>query len=132
MDGSRRVDRGGFPSLTSLTLIQNDGKVSQVKVKASIPQSQEGRPKVSSSQSKPRLTKLTLKRRSTFYIAEQLRLSRLSTKLKAATLAPKALTDAEEYRRAQEGYETEEEETKEPVAEEAAATKGAFAQWLGL
>lgn len=37
-------------------------------------------------------------------------MNRLSNGLKAAGLKPKALTDAEEYRRAQEGYVTEEED----------------------
>ena len=37
-------------------------------------------------------------------------MSRLSAGLKAAGLKPKALTDAEEYKRSQEGYVTEEED----------------------
>lgn len=38
-----------------------------------------------------------------------MRLANLSSKLKASALKPKALTDAEEYKRKLEGYETEEE-----------------------
>jgi hypothetical protein len=52
-------------------------------------------------------------------MAEDLRLARLSAKLKESALKPKELTDAEEYKRQQEGYETEEEaEGAEPVAED--------------
>lgn len=45
-------------------------------------------------------------------------MSRLASNLKASSLKPKALTDAEEFRREQDGYETEEEE--EQVAQEEA------------
>ena len=44
-------------------------------------------------------------RRSAFRVAEDARLARLSTKLSASLAKPKELTDAEEYRRQQDGYE---------------------------
>lgn len=75
----------------------------------------------SSSNNKPCiiriLTPITVNSlRSAFNIAETLRFSRLSEKLKESALQPKALTDAEEHRRKQDGYETEEEEkVEEPV-----------------
>lgn len=59
--------------------------------------------------------------RSAFKIANDLRLARLSSKLKQSALKPRALTDAEEFKRKQEGYETEEE--TEEVAEAEDKTK---------
>lgn len=47
--------------------------------------------------------------KSVFNAVENLRMANLSSKLKASALKPKAITDAEEYKRKQEGYETEEE-----------------------
>lgn len=52
-------------------------------------------------------------------------MSRLSANLKASALKPRALTDVEEFKRAQDGYETEEEDEHEhnhdhAVAEETA------------
>ncbi|KAI5476333.1 hypothetical protein MNV49_007846 [Pseudohyphozyma bogoriensis] len=47
--------------------------------------------------------------KSAFSIAEKLRFQRLASQLKKSALKPKALTDAEEYRRKEEGYETDEE-----------------------
>jgi hypothetical protein len=46
-------------------------------------------------------------------------MSRLSTALKQSALQPKAMTDAEEFKRAQDGYVTEEEEDEEVQEEEA-------------
>ena len=53
-------------------------------------------------------------RRSAFRVAEDARLARLSNKLSESLARPKALTDAEEYRRKKDGYEEIEGET--PVA----------------
>ncbi|KAK4051068.1 hypothetical protein OIO90_004808 [Microbotryomycetes sp. JL221] len=48
--------------------------------------------------------------KSAFKLAEDLRLALLNAKLKQSALKPRALTDAEEHQRKQDGYETEDEE----------------------
>ncbi|KAK4702589.1 hypothetical protein P7C70_g3629, partial [Phenoliferia sp. Uapishka_3] len=52
--------------------------------------------------------------RSAFRVAEDARLARLSNKLQESLAKPKALTDAEEYRRKKEGIEDIEGETPVP------------------
>ncbi|GAA5823416.1 hypothetical protein JCM3770_000732 [Rhodotorula araucariae] len=58
--------------------------------------------------------------KSDYKIAEDLRIQRLNTALKASALKPRALTDKEEWEREQAGYETvdDDEDKKDDTADE--------------
>ncbi|SCZ88361.1 BZ3500_MvSof-1268-A1-R1_Chr2-1g04360 [Microbotryum saponariae] len=60
---------------------------------------------------------------SVFKQADDLRLQRLSAKLKASALKPRERTDKEEWERKQDGYETEEEGEGEQAAPKDAKTE---------